>query len=360
MSTFLPLFLQELGASVGMAATIIGIGTSGVLLFDLPSGFVTARFGERITLTVSGLVMTAAALLIGIAGNLWLAALGIFGAYASASFWFLGRLSFMRRVLRVDQRGRGLATAGGVIRIGQLVGPVAGGFLVEAAGYHWVFYGTAALALGSLLCFLVFEHTVRPAPLSAISGEGRLLDLGALRNVLRLKADVFATAGVSMILLSLVRAGRSLIFPLWGQSIGLEPAAIGMAVGLSSGVDTLVFYPSGLVSDRLGRKWAAVSCMVVLSSFLALVPLTHGYAGFLPADFARGTKPEVFLGLWRLVTDVGIAAAPLLIGAISAVFTLGPAAVVIGGFGLAGAAFHVRYVQETLIRPPRPGVKHRP
>jgi MFS family permease len=47
MNTFLPLFLRDLGASVGMAATLIGVGTAGVVLFDLPSGFLTARYGER-------------------------------------------------------------------------------------------------------------------------------------------------------------------------------------------------------------------------------------------------------------------------------------------------------------------------
>jgi MFS family permease len=379
MTTFLPLFLQELGASVGLAAAVIGIGSAGVLVFDLPSGFVTARYGERPTLIVSGIVMIAGALLTAASRNLWVAGLGIFLAYASASFWFLGRLSFLRNALRVDLRGRGLATAGGVMRIGQLAGPVAGGFLAQAAGFRWIFYGTAALAFASLLFFALFERGVARARAPARGAAAptdlarSFLDLPASLRVFRAKRRIFMTAGVSMVILSLVRGGRALIFPLWGQQIGLDTSAIGLAVGLSSAVDTVMFYPAGALSDRLGRRWSAVSCLVVLSASLAFVPLTHDFTWFLvvglvvgfgnglgsginmtlAADFASGAEPEVFLGLWRLVTDIGVAGAPLLIGAIAGTLAMGPAVLVIAALGLGGAWFHARSVQETLLRRPR-------
>lgn len=376
MNTFLPLFLQQLGASVGLAATVIGIGTAGVLVFDLPSGFVTARYGERRTLAVSGVVMVAAALLTGAAGHLAIAGVGIFFAHAAASFWFLGRLSFLRSALRVELRGRGLATAGGVMRIGQFAGPVAGGYLAQAAGFRWVFYGTAALAFASLLCFSLFESRVTKVA-AAAGGNRPAADFSTLKMVFGAKRRVFATAGVSMVILSLVRAGRGLIFPLWGQSIGLETSAIGLAVGLASAVDTLMFYPAGALSDRLGRRWSALSCMIVLSAGLAVVPLTRSYAWFLvvgviagignglgsginmtlAADFATGSEPEVFLGLWRLLTDIGVAGAPLLIGLIAETVALAPAALVIAALGLGGAWFHARNVQETLLR--RPGASAR-
>ena len=137
------------------------------------------------------------------------------------------------------------------------------------------------------------------------------VDLPALRRILRTKRRVFATAGVSMVLLSLVRAGRTLVFPLWGQQIGLETSAIGLAVGISSAIDTMMFYPAGTMSDRLGRRWSAVSCLVVLSAGMALVPVTGSFTTFLlvglvvgmgnglgsginmtlAADFARGSEP---------------------------------------------------------------------
>jgi MFS family permease len=373
MATFLPLYLQELGASVALAATVIGIGTAGVLVFDLPSGFVVARFGERRTLAVSGIVLILAPALVGISHSLVVAAVGIFLTYAAASFWVLGRLTFMRTALRVDLRGRGLATAGGVMRIGSLAGPVAGGYLAQAVGFRWIFHATAVLALASLVCFLLFEDSVSRVRTGAAS-DGRdkrpTFDLGALASIYRSKRRIFATAGVSMVMLSLVRGGRSLIFPLWGQSIGLDASAIGLAVGLSSAADTLLFYPAGALSDRLGRRWSAVSCMLVLSASLAFLPLARDFWPFvivgvivglgnglgsginmtLAADFAGEAEPQLFMGLWRLLTDVGSAGAPLLIGLTVQLVALSPAALVIAAFGLGGAWFHVVSVPETLLR----------
>ena len=68
----------------------------------------------------------------------------------------------------------------------------------------------------------------------------------------------------------------------------------------------------------------------------------------LGADFAKGTDTGVFLGLWRLVTDIGVAGAPLIVGAVAGIVALGPAALVVAGFGFAGAIYHGLFVEETL------------
>jgi MFS family permease len=368
MNTFLPLYLRELGASVSLAATLVGLGTAGVLIFDLPSGMMTARFGERRVLGWSGAVMVLATLFTGLSRSLAAVTVGIFLTNAAASFWLLGRLAFMRAVLGTDRRGRGLAAVGGVMRVGLFVGPVVGGFAAEAVGYRAVFLGNSAFALASLVLFLASNDRVAvPASATAVAAE---LSPRSVLRILRAKRGVFLTAGLSMLVLAMVRAGRSLVFPLWGQSIGLDARAIGIVVGLSAAAETLMFLPAGLLSDRLGRKWSAVSCLMLLSAGMALVPLTRGYVPFLlaglvvglgnglgsginmtlGADFASGVEPSLFLGLWRLVTDLGVAGAPLLIGLIAGSLALGPATLAIAGLGLAGGVFHAAAVAETLER----------
>jgi MFS family permease len=151
MNTFLPLFLINLGTSVAGAAVLVGVGSAGVLLFDLPSGFIVARYGERRVLAVSGVIMVAAALLIAVSPGPGVATLGVFLASGAASFWLLGRLEFMRKALVTTSRGRGLSTVGGVMRAGLFLGPVLGGLAANAAGYRVVFLGIAVLAAGALL-----------------------------------------------------------------------------------------------------------------------------------------------------------------------------------------------------------------
>ena len=87
-----------------------------------------------------------------------------------------------------------------------------------------------------------------------------------------------------------------------------------------------------------------------------MIPMTHTLVSFLlvglvvgvgngmgsginmtlGADFAADSEPGVFLGLWRLITDVGGAAAPFLVGVVTSALALGPASVVIAAAGLAG------------------------
>jgi MFS family permease len=376
MGTFLPLFLVGLGESVGRAALLVGIGTAGILIFDLPSGFIVARYGERRTLTASTAAMILAAVLISLSPTAGVATLGLFFVNAASSFWMLGRLEFIRGALPVGLRGRGLATVGGVMRTGLLLGPLAGGFAARAVGYRPVFAGTAVLAAVSLVLFALSSRrpVASPGPAAGGPRTATLWDGKALRRVLAGRGRVLATAGVSMLILCMVRAGRSLVLPLWGQGIGLDAAGVGLAVGLSSAVDTLFFYPAGVVSDHLGRRWSAVGCLLVLSAGMALVPLTHTLGPFLlagvvigvgnglgsginmtlGADFASGSEPGVFLGLWRLVSDLGLAAAPLAIGVVAELLALGPATLLIAGLGVLGGVYHAALVPETLVRQ-RPG-----
>ncbi len=367
MNTFLPLYFIHLGTSVAGAALLVGIGTAGILLFDLPSGFIVARYGERRVLAVSGAGIVAAALLIAVSPTPAVATVGVFLVSGAASFWLLGRLEFMRKALTTSARGRGLATVGGVMRAGLLLGPLVGGLVARAAGYRVVFLGTAVLGVVSLLLFLLSPAT----RMVADPPRGKappIWNARALRRVIRARVKVLTTAGLSMLVLSMVRSGRTLLLPLWGQVIGLDAAGIGLVVGISAAGDTLMFYPAGLVSDRKGRKWSAVSCLVALSLGMAMIPLTHTLGSFvlvgllvglgngmgsginmtLGADFAADSEPGVFLGLWRLVTDIGGAAAPFVIGVVTSALALGPAALVIAALGLAGGGFHAAAVPETL------------
>ena len=121
------------------------------------------------------------------------------------------------------------------------------------------------------------------------------------------------------------------------------------------------------MSDRFGRKFVAVPCLSVLALGFVLLPLTSSFATIVPvalllgfgnglgsgivmtlgADFAPSRGRAEFLGVWRLVGDVGTAGGPLLAAGVTAVVSLGSASVLTGVVGLAGAAV-------VLLRMPEP------
>jgi MFS family permease len=78
--------------------------------------------------------------------------------------------------------------------------------------------------------------------------------------------------------------------------------------------------------------------------------LGSGAVMTLGSDLApRGGSGE-FLGVWRLIGDAGQVTAPLAVGAIAQLFTLGAAAVATGGLGLLGAFVMAFLVSETFRR----------
>jgi len=146
---------------------------------------------------------------------------------------------------------------------------------------------------------------------------------------------------------------------------------IGFVLSLGFALDATLFWPVGLIMDRYGRKHAVVPSLVLLAASLVLVPLATTFPTFLllgllsgfgngfgsgvvmtlGADLAPRDNAGEFIGVWRLVADVGSAVAPLGIGALAEVATLGTSAVATGLVGLAGVGIMIFLVEETLHRP---------
>ena len=91
--------------------------------------------------------------------------------------------------------------------------------------------------------------------------------------------------GVAVTCLSATRACRSAVIPLWATQLGLSPAAASAVYGLTGLADLLMFYPSGLLMDRRGRRIVAMSCLAGLGLGMALIPLT-GAPGWFTAVVA--------------------------------------------------------------------------
>jgi hypothetical protein len=70
----------------------------------------------------------------------------------------------------------------------------------------------------------------------------------------------------------------------------------------------------------------------------------------LGADFSPSVGRGEFLGVWRLVSDIGQAGGPVVISLLTGFGSLAAASVATGGIGLVGAAIMVLLVPETLRR----------
>lgn len=150
---------------------------------------------------------------------------------------------------------------------------------------------------------------------------------------------------------------RSIALP----ALGVADSHTALIIGLAGAVDFALFYVSGQIMDRFGRLWSAVPSMIGLAAGHLTLALTHdsmAAVGWfiaaalilsltLGADLADPRKPAPFLGAWRFTGDVGNAATPLAISAITAAASIAVASGVMAVLGLVGAAIVLRCVRRS-------------
>ena len=367
---FTPLLARELHASVAMAAFIVALRGFGTMLFDIPAGILVGAVGERYAMVIGTALLAASAVGSALATTpLQLAAM-VFIMGWSWAIWQLARLTYVSEQAPVEVRGRALSLIGGTNRAGNFVGPFLGAALLAPLGLVGAFYIQAMLALLATVLMLVLIRGSDDRPDLDTHGA---ISHGFIQVIVQHR-KILATAGLATICLGVLRSSRQAIIPLWGEAIGLSPIAVANVFGVSNGMDMLLFYPTGSVMDRWGRKWVAVPCLIVLGIGLMLVPLARDSLTFavvamvtgfgngmgagivmtLGADFSPAQRRAEFLGVWRLLSDIGQTSGPAVLGVLAGIATLGAASVVTGIVGLVGAA-----IMWTMVSEPLPSERRR-
>lgn len=341
----------QLGASLATAGVLAALMGIGRILADVPAGALAARLGDRRAMLVAAGVAAVTLTACALASSVPLLAVGVLATGSAEAVFGLARQSYLTEVTPVLLRARALSTLGGAARIGLFVGPFLGAAVVHLTSTSGAF-GLAVVTTASTA--VVVALTRDPDVPSSAPRPG-----SAPRRVLREHTAVFAQVGSAIVLVGLVRGARVVALPLWSQHLGLAPATTSLIFALSGALDSLLFLPGGRLMDARGRLAVAVPSMLLLGVALLLVPLTRGAGSLvavaallgaangvgagvvmtLAADLAPPEARAPFLGVWRLLADVGMAGGPLLVSAGAAAGSLAGGLVVTGvlGFVSAGA-----------------------
>ncbi len=342
------------GGSVGVGMAIAAYSFAN-LLFNLLGGFLADRFGRR-RIVVWALVASPLAI----------------GSYAWADSiaWFLAArlfhgatggvlatslLAMLGDAASAGTRGRSLGQAGAIIGLAALLGPVAVGAIIVAAGMPAVFMGLAAvLALGLIPVVPCLPDTLPVRPnIGPGQGWGKLFTEPKIRTALvaifGLEAAVGIVAGFLRTVLTrpaelsseaaarAVSSQSGLLFSLFG--------AVAIAVMLSplaGRVDKQgPFRPCllglGSVAVALGLLWGGGGSWVwVAMAFYGL-----GYGLIFPAaagSIAMATAKEERgrgNGLFNFFFDLGLVTGPVVAGTFVYVSNVNP---FVTGLGLVGLA----------------------
>jgi MFS family permease len=352
---------RDLNATVALSGLVVALTGIGSLLGNVPAAIVTSRYGERRAMAGAAVLSVLALLLCIYAPNVWALAAGVLLVGMAGSVFKLARQTFLIEAVPILMRARALSTLAGSMRIGAFIGPFAGAALIHLLGLqgaYWVALvamtgvGAIALALPDLGHHQSEEGTpvLQPKP--------------TLAAVMRSHAGIFLTLGVGALLVSALRASRQVVIPLWAEQLGLSPATASIIYGVAAAIDMAVFYPAGKVMDQHGRIWVALPSTVLMGLSLMTMPFASGLQTFvissmlvglgngigsgiimtLGADASPRAGRTEFLGIWRMLSDIGASGGPVLLSVITAAASLAAGTVAIGALGLAAAAVFWRWI----------------
>lgn len=366
----LPTYATELGVSLTLVSVIASAAAIGTLLTDVPAGALLYRIGLRRAMLIGSALVVIGTMSLALPLSPTLVVAFRLLAGVGTAMWGLSRHAFITQNADIASRGRSIAVFGGINRIGMFGGPAIGGILATAASTSATFLLAGLMGLLAFLAAALFIPGEKAAPpLPRGSGRKRW-DL--VRQTLRTNSGDLTAAAVAQLFAQMIRQGRQLLIPLVGTTVlDLNLAQVGLVMTAASVLDMSMFIPAGVLMDRYGRKFASVPSFALMAVGIGMVPFAGSFVGLLiaalviglgnglgsgtmmtlGADLAPEGATGEFLGIWRLIGDVGMVAGPLAVGLIGTWLGLTGSAIVLMIAGFLASAILFFLVKETRIAP---------
>ena len=285
----IPLLSAEFGVSAGAAAQIVTAFGLGRFVGTAGGGVIIDRLGTRAALVGGPLTAGAASLFA--AGAPWLSVLLLlaFVMGAGDSLWSSGREVAGIDLARKTQRGRVLSSLHGTHNIGLAFCPLLGGLLTDIWSFRAAFVAYAVSAGIAVYVGLGVPKSPMPSlpqkPPAAVKGGGLGSQLNRLRGLRELyrqiRPDLRPTYLVLVLATLAAHSQRVMVqsmLPLYaGTYLGLSPTDVGLLFTISGMFVFAMIVPSGIIMDRVGRKWTSVPSTGIPAIAFLIIPFTDSF-----------------------------------------------------------------------------------
>ncbi|APX34373.1 arabinose ABC transporter permease [Brachybacterium sp. P6-10-X1] len=376
----IPLLALDLGFSAWQAAALTTIFGLTSFLGPIPAGRLISRIGARSALVATGCLLVVANVIAFVVltpavhdgpapvHRVALVVLLLVMA-TNTQVWQLGRQAYLGTALPPMMRARGMTLFGGVIRIGQVIGPLLGAVVMATGSDTGVFLLFAATAAAATVMIAVFlppgEEQAGPT-----RPRGQRPPRSPARRVLnRAVLARMAVVGLGITPVMMARVNRPVIVPLLGAALGLDSVWISIVFGVSAVLEILLVIPAGTLMDRHGRAAVAVPCAVLMGAgYLLLAILGTAWAGqgqnlallallvpslligignglgsgivmTLGIDVSPVHERTRYLAWWNTMLGAGRLAAPLVVTGVAVFAPITVAGAAMGALCLVGGAW---------------------
>ena len=338
----IPVMATSFGVSVGVAAQVVTAGAVGRLAFLIPGGVMVDRLGRKPAMVIGSTMIAFGAVLTAVTPVFGLVLLAQFLSGAGGTLWQMAREIAAIDVVRADQRGRVMSGFMGMSSVGITLGPVLGGVLTDAFNFRAVFWVYTLLTIATLLVSLSIRETraFRPAR------PGRIFDFGRLSEIEPYYRPTFIVLVFNTFTAMMRGTLINSILPLFvAAQLGFSTTEVGTLFGVYGLVNVLMIFPTGIISDKIGRKAAVVPSTIVatvafvffpfardfpqLVGLCALVGIATGLALGTMATYTYDVIPEAARGrlqaMRRGLAEGGALGGPLIGGIVADAYTPGAA-----------------------------------
>ena len=305
------------------------------------------------------------------------------------AFYYVGQHTLISSSVASSSRGRAFSFVGGFWRISGILFPLIAGGLASTVGLRaaLLLFAMVPVTAGLLaaLCWpLPMQSPPLPLPIFSSSSSTaatttttttKMLQQQTARKascckiLIDFKKELFQV-GTFTAFLAIVRHGRHILIPLVGIAMNFDVLSISLALTTTFVCAVSIFPMSGYIMDKWGRRVNGSMSVTILGTGLAVLGLSTNFEvyiascvlmGFgnglssglimtLGGDLASNAEEErrgPFLGVYKLVGDVGGLAGPLIAGVIASAFDTSVSCFVFVGFACLGLTWLVLVMPET-------------
>ena len=262
------LYAFELGASVGIIGLIVGLYSVTNTPANIFFGRLIDRVGYKVPL-IAGLVGDALSMFLYSVCRLPVH-LALVRVFHGISGGLVGPATMSVTADYSDraQKGRVMGFYGMSLAAATLVGYGMSGVLASRLGYKALFlFGAIVLAIGAMLSFLLPGNRQKRGMTAKTSlGEDarKAKDLLGRRGLIVSYCSIFAQY--------FTFGGVVTLLPLYVKSLGMEAFHVGMLLATFAIMFIIVQFPSGALSDRVGRLIPTVAGLSLGVVSLLILP----------------------------------------------------------------------------------------
>lgn len=295
----LPVLGETFAVSGAVAVQALTAQLLGRGITLLPAGGALDRWGPKPVMIAGAAAATLSGVAAATAPNFFVILISQFTWGAGTSIWMFGREIAAFDMVKADQRGRQMSALMGIGSTGMAFGPAVGGVLTDIIGIRalfWVYSAASAIVLG---ISMVQHH----AKVTRESKRRPLFDWRAITHI----NPYFKMTYFVLFIATFSQMARGQVtnsaLPLYTQqTLGYSATTTGLIFTVMGITTFLMIVPTGFISDKLGRKWAATPAAVFSLIGFLLLPLFDSIPSLMFVAFVIGLANGLAMGAMTIYT----------------------------------------------------------